>query len=110
MDVILYPLLKILLLLIEVYRWALVVYVIIHLLVTFNLLNKGNQFIDSVYSFLHKIIDPAASRIRKVIPVIGGMDFSILGLFLLIYFVQEMLTRILVKYFMQDVMIKTLLS
>ena len=110
MDVILYPLLKILLLLIEVYRWALIVYVVIHLLMVFNLLNKGNQFIDSAYAFLNKIIEPAASRIRKIIPSISGVDFSILGLFLLIYFLQEMLSRILVKYFMQDVMFKTLLS
>ena len=108
MDVVIYPLLKILLLLIEVYRWALVVYVIIHFLMVFNLINKKNQFIESIYSFLHRIIDPAAEKIRRYIPVVGGIDFSILGLFLIIYFVQEMLNRILVKYFMQDVMFRAL--
>lgn len=108
MDVVIYPLLKILLLLIEVYRWALVVYVIIHFLMVFNLINKKNQFIESIYSFLHRIIDPAAEKIRRFIPVVSGIDFSILGLFLIIYFVQEMLNRILVKYFMQDVMFRAL--
>jgi YggT family protein len=108
MDVIIYPLLKILLLLIEVYRWALIVYVVVHFLMVFNLINQKNQFIDSVYGFLHRIIDPLAEKIRKYIPVVGGIDFSILGLFLIIYFVQEMVSRILVKYFMQDMMFKAL--
>ena len=108
MDVIIYPLLKIILLLIEIYRWGLVVYVIIHFLMVFNIINKKNQFIDSVYGFLHRIIEPLAEKIRSYIPVVGGIDFSILGLFLIIYFIQEMISRILVKYFMQDVMLRAL--
>lgn len=108
MDVIIYPLLKILLLLIEVYRWALIVYVVIHFLMVFNLINQKNQLIDSVYDFLHRIIDPLAEKVRKYIPVVGGIDFSILGLFLIIYFIQEMLNRVLVKYFMQDMMFRAL--
>lgn len=108
MDVIFYPLLKISLLLIEIYKWALIVYVVIHLLVVFNLLTKGNQFVDNIYKFLHKIIDPVAARIRKVVPVVGGLDLSILVLFLIIYFVQELLTRLLMKYFMQDMLFKAL--
>ena len=108
MDVILYPLLKIFLLLIEIYKWALVFYVIVHLLMVFTLLTKGNQFIDTIYTFLHKIINPVAERVRKVVPVVGGLDLSILVLFLVIYFIQELLTRLLMKYFMQDMLFKAL--
>lgn len=108
MDIILYPLLKIFLLLVEIYKWALIVYVIMHLLMVFNLLTKGNQFIDTIYGFLHKIVDPVANRIRKVVPVVGGLDLSILVLFLIIYFIQEFLTRLLIKYFMQDMLFKAL--
>ncbi|MFN7662320.1 MAG: YggT family protein [Alphaproteobacteria bacterium] len=108
MDIILYPLLKIFLLLIELYKWALIVYVVVHLLMVFNLLAKGNQFIDTVYGFLHKIIHPVAQKIRKVVPVVGGLDLSILVLFLIIYFLQEFLSRLLIKYFMQDVLFRAL--
>ncbi|HCI48331.1 MAG: hypothetical protein A2977_02095 [Alphaproteobacteria bacterium RIFCSPLOWO2_01_FULL_45_8] len=108
MDVVFYPLLKIFLLLIEIYKWALIIYVVVHLLMVFNLLTKGNQFIDTSYKFLHKIIDPVADRIRKIVPVVGGLDLSILVLFLLIYFLQELLSRLLMKYFMQDMLFRAL--
>lgn len=108
MDVIFYPLLKIFLLLIEIYKWGLIVYVGLHLLMVFNFLTKGNHFVDTTYKFLNKIIDPVSQRIRKVIPVVGGLDLSILVLFLVIYFLQELLTRLLMKYFMQDMLFKAL--
>lgn len=99
MDIILYPLLELLSLIVNLFKWALIIYVILHLLMVFNFLDYRNRFIDSTYTLLNKIIEPFAKRIRKVVPVVGGFDLSILVLFLIVFYIQFLLGYVFNQYF-----------
>lgn len=106
MDIIIYPLIEVILLALQILEWALIVYAIITLLLQFNVLNRGNQFVDVVYSFLKKFFQPAIKKIQKIVPSLGGIDFSVLILFVCVYFIHHMFERILMKYFIQNYMYK----
>ncbi len=95
MDIILVPLVKILLEVLSLYRWALIVYVIMSWLFFFGVVNPGNKFVRMVIEFLTNIMEPVLNPMRRVIPVIGGLDLSVLALFFAIYFLEMVLTQIL---------------
>ncbi len=93
MGIILFSFLKVVRLLLEFYRWSLIIYAVMSWLVLFNLVNYNNQFIYLLSSFLSRLLEPVLRPIRSVIPVVGGLDLSVLILFLLIYFMQEVVER-----------------
>tara|TARA_R110002050_G_scaffold1262_2_gene8970 strand:+ start:5402 stop:5704 length:303 start_codon:yes stop_codon:yes gene_type:complete len=100
MDIVLIPLFKVLMLLIYTFKWALIIYAALSWLFAFNILNMDNQFIYKVNDFLHRLISPMLRPLRSFIPVIGGLDLSFLALFLLVYFVENMVERIFMRLLM----------
>jgi YggT family protein len=98
MGIILNPLLEVVLVLIKIYQWTLIVYVVLNLLIVFNILGRGNQFIDTIHEFLARLIEPILRKIRRVLPVFGVFDLSLLVLFLLTHFFEKMIQYILLKY------------
>tara|TARA_B100001123_G_scaffold449833_2_gene617006 strand:- start:640 stop:927 length:288 start_codon:yes stop_codon:yes gene_type:complete len=81
--------------LLDFYSLALIIYVVISLLYSFDIINRYNQFVSKIYSMLGKIIEPVLSRIRRYLPNLGGVDLSPLILFLLIRLVQDMMVSYL---------------
>lgn len=98
MDIILIPLLRVVLLAINLYWWAIVIYVILGWLEQFNVINRYNQFVYNVHTFLFRIVEPALTPIRRVIPDLGGIDISPIILILILYFVQGILIQIALKF------------
>ncbi len=43
---------------------------------------------------LHQLTEPLSSRIRKVIPPVGGLDFSLMAIIIIIYFLKNLLAGI----------------
>jgi YggT family protein len=99
MDVIVLPLLKIALIVLDIYRWALIAYVILSWLLILNVMNARNQFVYMVGDFLRRILEPVLVPIRRILPNMGGIDLSVLVLFLAIYFVQMVLSQLMVRLF-----------
>lgn len=97
MDVIILPLLKVLIMALNLYMDAILVWVILSWLVAFNIVNTTNKFVYIVQSFLDDIIRPATDKIRQFLPPIGGLDISPIFLIFGVVFLQEILTRISVK-------------
>ncbi|MEI8320734.1 MAG: YggT family protein [Alphaproteobacteria bacterium] len=104
MDIILYPLIELIRLIIALYNGALIVYVILHLLMVFKVLETKNKFVSGVYEFLQKLIEPLARHIRKVIPTVGGFDLSILILFMASYYLSLFFQGIAIRYSMSSMM------
>ncbi|GHF14202.1 YggT family protein [Kordiimonas sediminis] len=73
------------------YALLVLVSIILHWLVAFNIINAYQPFMRSVMAFLYAITEPILSKIRQVIPAIGGMDLSPLILLLAIHFVRILL-------------------
>lgn len=61
---------------IEIYSFLIFLYVILGLLVSFNVINTYNQFVSVVMDFLHKVCDPLLRPIRNLLPAMGGIDLS----------------------------------
>jgi YggT family protein len=98
MGIILNPLLEVVLILIKAYQWILIVYVVLNLLVLFNVFGRGNQFLDMVHDFLRRLIEPILKKIKNILPSFGVFDISLLVLFLLTHFFEKMIQYILLKY------------
>jgi YggT family protein len=60
-------------------------------LVSFNVINTRNRFVHVVIDILNRITDPVLRPIRRILPNLGGLDLSPVVLFLLIWFVQNLL-------------------
>ncbi len=74
----------------SIYSLIVFIAVIMSWLISFNVINRHNQFVDMIWRFVTGLTEPALKPIRRVIPYIGGIDISPLVLLLLVYFLREM--------------------
>ena len=59
-------------------------------LMMFSAINQYNQFVV-INRFLIGIIEPVLRKLRVYIPSMGGVDLSMIALFLLIHFTRDVL-------------------
>ena len=74
--------------LINIYSWFVIFYVLLNILIAFNVINNSNQFISIVMNFLFKIIEPILNQMRKVVPNFGNIDITPLLLLILLETIQ----------------------
>ena len=86
MDVVIGPALALLYHLIELYTWVLIIGVIMSWLITFNVINLSNQFVRMIYDVVTRLTEPLLSRIRAMLPDLGGVDISPVILILLLWY------------------------
>lgn len=77
--------LQILLLILGIARWIVLVHVIMSWLINFQVLNLRQQLVAQIWYGLNRTLDPLYSRVRKLIPIGGGIDFAPLIVLLAIY-------------------------
>lgn len=94
MNALLIPLIQVTYIALDLYLWVIIISVIMSWLVAFKVVNTHNRFVHMVGSALHAITEPALRRIRRFLPVMGGIDFSPIVLILIIYFFQQVLQRL----------------
>ena len=63
--------------------------VILSWLIAFNVVNGYNQVVSTIWKITNAITEPLLAPIRRILPPLGGMDFSPLVLILLIYFIKN---------------------
>jgi YggT family protein len=68
---------------------ALIVYVVISWLYAFDIVDRRNQFIRSVWEFCSRLTDPLLRPLRRLIPPVAGVDLSVLVLLLVIWLLQN---------------------
>ena len=51
-----------------------------------------------IRAFIDRLVDPLLSPIRRVVPLIGMMDFSPVILIILVQFVSDLLQKILLRF------------
>ncbi len=97
MDVILGPLLRLIITVIEIYIWVVIIGVVLSWLVHFRVLNTSNRFVYLVGDFVYRITEPALRPIRGLLPNLGGIDISPVVLILVLYFAKDLLIRLFMK-------------
>jgi YggT family protein len=76
---------------IELYKWAVIISIILTWLVQLNVINTSNRFVYMVGDFLYRITEPAMRPIRRYIPSVGGIDLSPIVLLLGLWLLQSLL-------------------
>lgn len=93
--IILDPLIRILMVALDIYVWMVIASAILSWLVHFGVINTRNQFVAMIGEFLWRITEPALRPIRRFMPNLGGIDISPIILILIVYFLQMVLGNIL---------------
>ena len=67
---------EILLLVLNIAYWIVLVHVIMSWLINFQVLNLRQQLVAQIWYGLNSTLNPLYSRIRRMIPISGGIDFA----------------------------------
>jgi YggT family protein len=74
--------------LLNIYKYIVIVNVIISWLVAFSVLNTQNRFVYSILELSYKLTEPMLNKIRRFLPNLGTLDISPVILLVLIWFLQ----------------------
>ena len=77
----------------QIYKYAVIIYVILSMLISFNIINTNNRIISIVMDFLFKLIEPLLRVIRNFIPNFGAIDISPVILIIIIEAFQYIMTK-----------------
>jgi YggT family protein len=76
---------------ISLYLYTLFAYVIMGLLIQFQIINTQNKLISVIFRSLITIHEPLLGKIRQYIPFMGGIDLSPVIIILLLSFFKNLL-------------------
>jgi YggT family protein len=75
--------------LLTIYLFLLFVSAVLSWLVVFNIVNTRNEVVRIVGDFLYRITEPFLKPIRRYVPNVGGLDLSFIVLFVLVWFIRD---------------------
>ncbi|HVJ34127.1 MAG TPA: YggT family protein [Terriglobia bacterium] len=84
---------------ISLYSLVLLVYVILSWLTAYNVVNPRHQIVVAIGRITSTLVDPVLRPIRKIVPSIGGLDFSPIILILVLHFLDVFITQDLIAGF-----------
>ena len=83
---------QILFLVLNVIWWIVIAHIIMSWLINFEVLNLRQPLVWQIWNGLSRLLQPVYVQIRRVLPPMGGMDFSpmvlLFGLFALIVLIS----------------------
>jgi YggT family protein len=82
---------------IELIVLILVVNAVLSWLIAFDVVNKQNRAVNAIWDFTNRLTEPLLRPIRKVIPLIGGVDLSPLVLILGLLFLERLLAEVVFR-------------
>ncbi len=83
--------------LIRLYRYVVIASVVLSWLASFNIINYGNPVVRQIGHAIAAMTDPLLNPIRRVIPSLGGLDFSPIVLFIGLQFLEQFIWYYLVR-------------
>lgn len=81
---------------VDIYIWLLIASAVMSWLVSFNVVNTRNRAVYVINDFLWRVTEPALRPIRRLLPVLGGIDLSPIVLILLLVFFKNLLFEYLI--------------
>jgi YggT family protein len=85
------PFINVIGLCLDLYRWALLVWIVLSLLVSFQIINSYQPLVRRTREVLEQLIEPVLGRIRRIMPHLRGLDLSPLVLLIVLGFLKEAL-------------------
>ena len=82
----------------NIYWYIILATVVVSWLTAFNIINYSNPYVRQIMSVLNTLTEPILGPIRRVIPSIGGLDFSpVIVLFIISFLEQSVLPYFFLK-------------
>lgn len=73
---------------IDIYVFVIFVMIVMSWLLTFNVINRHNQFVDLIWRTVMSLTEPVLRPIRNMLPNMNGLDLSPLVLLILLKAIQ----------------------
>ena len=77
----------------SIYLYTLIVYVILTLLIQYDFINRYNRLVDRIVRALIALHEPLLIQVRRIVPFIGGLDFSPVIVILLLSFFRNLIKQ-----------------
>ena len=77
----------------QLYKYAVIIYVILSMLVSFNVINYNNSLVSIIMDFLYRLTEPLLKIIRRFLPSFGAIDLSPVILIIIIEATQYVMTK-----------------
>ena len=77
--------LQILLLILDIAQWIIIAHIIMSWLISFQVLNLRQPIVGQIWDGLSRILEPIYSRVRSVLPQMGGLDLAPLVVLIGVY-------------------------
>ena len=77
----------------QIYKYSVIIYVIVNMLISFNVINNSNTIISIIMDFLFRLIEPVLKVIRMIIPNLGSIDVSPVVLIIIIEAFQYVIKK-----------------
>ena len=98
MNVLMGPLLQVILIVIELYMWAVIIGVILSWLIAFKVVNTSNRFVFLVGDLLHRLTEPLLGPLRRILPNFGGLDLSPMVIILGLIFIRGVVYNLYISF------------
>ena len=79
-----------LLLILSIAQWIILIHIIMSWLINFQVLNLRQPLVAQVWHALNQLLEPIYSRIRRMLPATGGIDFAPLIVIIVVFFLQRL--------------------
>jgi YggT family protein len=76
---------------IHLYIWVLIISAILSWLIAFNVINTHNRFVYALSDVCYRLTEPVLRPIRRVVPLLGGIDLSPVILIIGLLFLQRLI-------------------
>lgn len=86
-------LLDVIMLVLQLYWYVVLAMIVMSWLIAFNIVNTRNDFVNQIWRVLTALTDPVLRPIRRYMPNFSGLDISPIILFLIIFFLQQVIMR-----------------
>ena len=83
------PIIALIVVVLNIYWYVVFAAVIVSWLTAFNVINSHNNFVRSLLHILYVLTEPVFRQIRRVIPVIGGLDLSPMVVLIAIWWITD---------------------
>ena len=77
--------LQILLLILDILRFVILAHIIMSWLINFQVLNLRQPLVAQLWDGLNRLLEPIYSRVRSILPNMGGLDLAPLLVLLAVY-------------------------
>lgn len=79
------------LLILNIAQWIILIHVIMSWLINFQVLNLRQPLVSQIWYGLNRLLDPVYSRLRALLPNLGGIDLAPLIALIVIFFLQRLI-------------------